>query len=225
MAGVLTNVVKGQLLGHADSRLQKRGETPADYKDRLNELLGWLKTGKAALSMLKHATTLTVKGDDRKVAETPEEQKHTDVEFFGTNAAKCFFPGLLPNTPDDMVRGAYIRAIELALGPPLPLRPAKPIVSYWIINGRKDTDPDGFEAFVAETEHEVHVLLLTPMPVNVPDPPAVGRTEDMYIVSTTTRIQDIDKKWPQTAGYGHPRPKIPMPGTTAGVECLQVMGY
>jgi hypothetical protein len=219
MAGVLTNVAKGSMLDNADNRLRKRtGETAADYKDRLDELLGWLKLGQMAMPLVKHAKTLTVKGKDKKVAEDATQEKHTSDEFFGDNPAQCFFPGMAGDSEDEIVRGAYIQAIELAKVS----SPPKPIVSYWIINGRKATDPDGFEVFVSETDLEVHVLLLTPMPVNVPEPPDVGRPEDMYVISTTQRVLDIDQSWPNKPGY--PRKRVTMSGTV-GVDCMRVMGY
>jgi hypothetical protein len=216
MAGVLTNVVKGSMIGNADNRLRQRtGETAADYECRLKELLSWLTAGKP---LLEHATTLTTCGKDRKVADGNAEKDHVN-EFLGDPPQPCFFPNMLGDSEDDIVRGGYIQAIQLALG----TSPPKPIVSYWIITGRQDTDLDGFEVFVAESDREVHVLILTPMPAFNPVPPLNGRQEDMFIVATTQRIQDIDQNvWPKGAGY--PRTPSPLPGTV-GVGCLRVLSY
>ncbi len=64
------------------------------------------------------------------------------------------------------------------------------------------------------------MLLLTPLPVHVPPPPAQGITEDMFVVATTQRIQEIDAGLPP----GYPKIPVPLPGT-AGVEGRQVIGY
>src|SRR5262245_20006234 len=145
MAGVLTNVVKGSMLSNADNRLRQRtSETPGDYTDRLNDLLGWLKAG---MPLVQHAKSVAPHGKDKKVADSTADEGHVK-EFLGDPPAQSFFPHMVGDSEDEIVRGGYIRAIELALA----TNPPRPIVSYWIINGRKDTDIDGFEVFVSETE-------------------------------------------------------------------------
>jgi len=223
MAGVLTNVIKGSMLGNADIRLSCRkdaGETPAAYLDRLVELRQWFVDG---LPHDQHGVKRATHGKDEKVI-SPGQEPHAKDEFFGTDPKKCFFPNLLGDVEDQIVRGAYIRAIEQAIanpniepdGSPVP----KPIVSYWIVTGREDGKLDCFEAFVALSGLEVHVLLLTPDPVNVPKPPANGIPEDMVVVSSNDRIKVIKDGYP--AGY--PNTEFPLAGTH-GVGCLLVAGY
>ena len=93
------------------------------------------------------------------MATNAAQETHTRDEFFG-NGSRAFFPVMGGHREDQIVRAGHIRAIELALGQNPELAP-KPIVTYWIITGRKQEDPDAFELFVAETPSEVHVLILT----------------------------------------------------------------
>lgn len=209
-----TNVFKGQLLANADERFRQRDlESPKDYQERLEQILQWFKRGDAHVDIAKTRTTV---GLDEVVAQSLEQETHVRDDFFGHDSKVCFFPGLAGNTADQIVRGTYIRAIELALCSD----PAKPIVSYWITNGRSDTDSDAFETFVAESEREIHVLLLTPKPATAPagDPSRAIR-ERMFFVSTAARVGEIRAQYPAEL-----RTRIPLPGTS-GVDCLQVIGY
>lgn len=223
MAGVLTNVIKGSMLANADTRFS-RGATPLNvFRARLLALRADFASGVAPDN---HATKQYDQWDG-KVARTPDQVVHTRDHFFGDPPQRdCFFPGMSGNTEDDIVRGAYIRAIDLALGSD-PLKEPKPIVSYWIINGRTDSVPEGFEVFVSETPLEVHVLMLTPYPAvppPVPDPndPNGGqRKEKMWLVSTAQRIAQVDSLL-QTHGYSVIPVTLPVPAT---VECRQVVGY
>jgi hypothetical protein len=220
MPGFLTNVVKGGFCGRADerlSRLQTQGETASDFRKRLGRLRDHFVAGKP-LHEIAGQKVATV---DELVVRNPGDQKHSKDEFFGDNAAQCFFPLMAGDSEDNIVRGAFIRALDLALAVPAPGSP-KPIVTYWIVTGRADGAPDAFEAFVAETAAEVHVLLLTPEPVNVPAAPPGGEiVEDMFVVATNQRIQQITQKFQQPSYSVIP---VVVPGVV-GVGCLQVVGY
>lgn len=219
MPGALTNVVKGGSNGRADQRLSRRpGESVAEFRQRLQELRNRFVGGMALVDIA--AQKLAV-GKDERVVRNPVEVKHTRDEFLGDDPSVRFFPQTTDDREDQIVRGAFIRALDLALAPPAPAAP-KPIVTYWVITGRTDGAPDAFEAFVAETSAEVHVLLLTPEPAYVPTPPSGGDiVEDMYVVSTTLRIQQIEQRLQQVA---YPVLPVPLPGTN-GVGCLRVIGY
>jgi hypothetical protein len=219
MPGFLTNVVKGGFCGRSDTRLSRRAsESAAEFRQRLEELRNWLTSGDDLHVIAEKKTSV---GKDEVVIRNSVDRRHSKDEFFGNAPNVCFFPTSLGIDAGRIVRGAFIRALDLALSPPTPTSP-KPIVTYWVVTGRTDGAADAFEAFVAETGAEVHVLLLTPEPVNVPAPPPGGDIhEDMYVVATTPRIQTIQQKF-KDAKY--PVLAVPLPGTT-GVECLQVMGY
>jgi hypothetical protein len=219
MPGFLTNVVKGGFCGRSDVRLSRRAaESTTEFRQRLEQLRARFVAGDDLSDIAEKKLAV---GKDELVIRNPVEKAHSKDEFFGSNAALCFFPKTSNNDVGQIVRGAFIRALDLALAPALP-KPPKPIVSYWVVTGRADGAPDAFEAFVAETEAEVHVLLLTPEPVNVPKPPAGGdMREKLYVVATIPRIQAIEQEFKKP---GYPVIPVPLPGT-AGVKCLQVIGY
>jgi hypothetical protein len=122
---------------------------------------------------------------------------------------------------DDIVRGAYIQAIKMALAPERP-QLAKPIVSYWIIT---DAPPHTFQIFVAETDREVHVMILTPRPKKVPgtppkDPNKYG-IERMFVVGSEAWIDGIVSKY---QGGEYPGERFPVEGSE-GIDCLRVVSY
>lgn len=217
--GVLTNVVKGVMLANADERLRQRtdkGETADDYRKRLKELSTWFEQGKAHH---EHAKTMTTEGKDQLVATSPGHVIHAKDEFFG-DGAQAYFPSMLGDTEDEIVRGGYMKAIELALA----ANPPKPIVSYWIINGLGPSDAEAFQVFVSDTPLQVHVLISTPLPANdrrkAPDDPNRALVENMFVVNRTQGIDLIVSRY----GSGYPIHRKAVPGTT-GIECLQVVGY
>ena len=219
MPGFLTNVVKGGFCGRSDQRLSHHPvETVADFRKRLELLRDRFVKG---IPLEEIAGQLVGVGHDELVARNPVDIAHSKDEFFGDDPARCFFPNMPGDSEDEIVRGAFIRALDIALLPAPPSAP-KPVVTYWIVTGRADGASDAIEAFVAETEAEVHVLLLTPEPVHVPKPPPGGDIrEKMYVVATTQRIQEIGQGFQQV---GYPAIPVTVPGTT-GVGCLQVIGY
>ena len=219
MPVALTNVIKGTMIGRSDDRLRLRdGESIAECRARFRELLACFQGGD---ELVDCARTRMAIGDDVPMATSVSHEIHTRDEFFG-NGSGAFFPVMGGHREGEIVRGGYIRAIELALSRN-PLAAPKPIVTYWILNGRKEEDPDAFEIFVAETPNEVHVLILTPQPAHVPAPPPARheRVEDMWVVSTSHHIKHLaEEAYPQ----GYTREFAPVDGTS-GVDCLRVVGF
>jgi hypothetical protein len=219
MPVALTNVIKGTMIVNSDLRLRPReGESIAECRARFEQLLGSFRDGD---ELVDHAKTRTARGDDRPMARNRSHEIHTRDEFFG-NGSRAFFPAMGGHRVDQIVRAGYIRAIELSLGRDPQLAP-KPIVTYWVLNGREETDPDAFELFVAETPNEIHVLLLTPQPAYLPAPPPASseRVEDLWIVSTAQHVKEIaEHVYPR----GYTREFAPIDGTS-GVDCLRVVGF
>ena len=231
MPGGFTDVSKGIMMARSDERLsQQPNESTNDYRKRLEVILRWFKEGvefenepakPKSRSLTDHSKTLIKIGKDQICSSTPELESHVRNEFFGGDPNKDFFPNVPAHSAEEIVRGGYIRALELALalGPPAP---PKPIVGYWIIANHKDAEGDVFEVFVAETTREVHVLMLTPKPSADFKPPGANhaRTEKMWVVSTEKRIKSIEETYPS----GYARNHVKTPGAN-GVDCLQVVGY
>ena len=219
MPVALTNVIKGTMIVNADLRLRLReGESIGESRARIEQILGWLRGGDELVDIAKTHTAI---GDDRPTARNSSHETHTRDEFFG-NGSRAFFPVMGGHREDQIVRGGYIRAIELALGED-PAAAPKSIVTYWIQTGRKEEDPDAFEFFVAETPNEVHVLILTPQPARVPAPPPAKheRVENMWVVSTSHHIKHLaEEAYPR----GYTREYAPLDGTS-GVDCLRVVGF
>jgi hypothetical protein len=219
MPVALTNVIKGTMIVNSDLRLRLReGESVAESRARFQEILAWFRGGDELVDTAKSRTAI---GDDRPMARNLSHEIHTREEFFG-EGERAFFPRIGGYRVDQIVRGGYIRAIELSLGGNSAAAP-KPIVSYWIVNGRKEEDPDAFELFVSETPNEVHVLILTPQPAHLPAPPPASseRVEDMWVVSTSHHVKHIaEEVYPR----GYTREYAPIDGTS-GVDCLRVVGF
>ena len=219
MPVALTNVIKGTMIVRSDQRLRLReGESIGECRARFRELLAGFQGGE---ELVDHAKNRVAIGDDLPMATNASNETHTRDEFFG-NGPDAFFPVMGGHRQDQIVRAGYIRAIEQALGSDPALAP-KPIVTYWILNGRQETDPDAFELYVAETPNEVHVMILTPRPAHVPTPPSARheRIEDMWVVSTSHHIKHIaEEVYPR----GYTREYAPVDGTS-GVDCLRVVSF
>jgi hypothetical protein len=219
MPVALTNVIKGTMNGNADARLRRReGESIEECRARIHQIMAWLRSGDELADI---ARTRTGIGDDRPTVTNTTHETHTRDEFFG-NGSRAFFPVMGGHRQDQIVRAGYIRAIEQALGSDPTLAP-KPIVTYWILNGHQETDPDAFELYVAETPNEVHVLLLTPRPAHRAAPPSARheRIEDMWLVATSHHIKHVaEEVYPR----GYTREYAPVDGTS-GVDCLRVVGF
>jgi hypothetical protein len=217
MPVALTNVIKGRMIERSDDRYRLReGESIGECRARFSEHLARLQAGQ---DFGEHAKTRVAIGDDLQIATNAAHEIHARDEFLG-NGEQAYFPVM--GGQDQIVRGGYIRAIELALGED-PAAAPKSIVTYWIVTGRKEEDPDAFELFVAETPNEVHVLILTPQPARVPAPPPAKheRVEDMWVVSTSHHIKHLaEDAYPK----GYTREYAPIDGTM-GVDCLRVVGF
>jgi len=219
MPVALTNVIKGTMNAKADVRLRLReGESIDECRARFQELLARFQDGE---DLADHAKTRVAIGDDHPTVTNAPHEIHAREEFLG-QGDRAFFPQMGGHRVDQIVRAGYIRAIEQALGSDPTLAP-KPIVTYWILNGRQETDPDAFELYVAETPNEVHVLLMTPRPAHLPAPPSARheRIEDMWVVATSHHIKHIaEEVYPR----GYTREYAPIDGTS-GVDCLRVVSF
>ena len=219
MPVALTNVIKGTMSANADARLRLReGESIGECRARFGQLLARFQDGE---DIVDHGKIRVGIGDDQLTVRNASDEIHVREEFLG-QGERAFFPRIGGHRVDQIVRGGYIRAIELALGED-PAAAPKSIVTYWILTGRKEEDPDAFEFFVAETPNEVHVLILTPQPARVPAPPPAKheRVEDMWVVSTSHHIKHLaEEAYPR----GYTREYAPLDGTS-GVDCLRVVGF
>jgi hypothetical protein len=218
MPGGFTDVSKGLMMERSDQRLsQQPGETVKEYRSRLEKLLSMFKS---KMPLTEHSKTLLDIGRDQVTSSTPQLEKHVRDEFFGQNQGAAFFPNVPPRDVEEIVRGGFIRAIEISLATKAPKSP-KPIVGYWVIANRQDSEGDVFEVFVAETPREVHVLMLTPKPAPALKPPGANksRAELMWVVSTKKRVNAIANSYP--GDYK----KTFVDVDAEGVACVQVMGY
>jgi hypothetical protein len=222
VSGTITNVVKGKMLENADARLRLRvdaGETPDDYVARMEELLRWYSDPDVKMmEHIDHASSMTSAGKDHLVAMDDPQKIHTRDEFFG-DGPKAYFPDIPGDVEDQVVRAGYITALQLALQT-AKAGSIKPIVSYWIIT---DLPSDKMETFVSETEREIHVMILTPRPVKdftVREEDAIP--EDMFVVSTKKRINEIVEYYPEIYAEDY---RSPVDDSTPDVERLRVIGY
>jgi len=205
MPGRLTTVIKGTFIGATETELGKADKAL---------LKQWLKDNEDM--QLDH------KGMALKYEVLTEPMtKHTD-EFF-ENGPGAFFPDLDVKTKKDVVRGAAIQALRLSLyesfvdGVPGPEREEpKPIVGYWFAGG------PAFEAYVCDSLHEVHMILVTPDPLPVLKPPPAqhSRDEAMWLVASPGRAEAIRERAPD---YDYEDPE-PMPAGLAAV-CQRVKSY
>jgi len=219
MPVALTNVIKGTMNANADARLRLReGESIGECRARMQQILAWLRNGDELADIAKTRVSI---GEDRPTVTNSSHEAHTRDEFFGSGS-RAFFPVMGGHREDQIVRGGYIRALELALGQD-PQSAPKSIVTYWIITGRHQEDPGAFELYVAETPAEVHVLILTPQPAQLPAPPPASheRMEDMWLIGTTHHVKEIaEHAYPR----GYTREYAPIDGAN-GVDCLRVVSF
>ena len=224
MPGVLTHVIKGKMNARVESRLTKQaGESLDSYIDRLEQL-------KAAFEDPNIAHVEIAKtqygANDTKVARNAADEAHAKDEFFGDAGNKQFFPGSSGDEEDHVVRGTMIRALDVAIdsarnGKPLP------VVIYWIVTGRSDTDPAAIEGYVAKCEdRQIDVMILTPFPQYEP-PTRAGEDvlETMWVVGTPRHVSELKDRLKNAAGgSGYPINDVSL-GSFTGAECIQVVGY
>lgn len=138
---------------------------------------------------------------------------HMNDDIFGS----AFWPDA-PANKADILRAAYIKAIELATEP-LPAAPAKPIVTYHIKGLAKDV----FEVAVAATVHEVHILWMTPhapMPSTPPGTLPPLQEQDLWLVGSSERLAAVRARYP---GLGYPGSQIPAAESVADIDGVAVM--
>jgi hypothetical protein len=123
-----------------------------------------------------------------------------------------------PLNKADILRAAYIKAVELATQP-LPAAPAKPIVTYHI----KGMDKDVFEAVVTATDREVHVLWMTPsvpMPAAPPQQRPPLEEQDVWLIGSAQRVASVRNRY-LTLGYADA--EIPSSDPIGGIADVSVM--
>lgn len=211
MPGRVTTLVKGTFCGKADSEIRslvdsnnlpKLGEWLADY-DNLDMPLEDIAE-----------KWLVMDGSD-------DQRKHFR-EFF-ENGDGCFFPDIPEELKRSVVRGAFIQAMRLCIyesyGPkgPGPQREhAKTVVLYWIAGGPT------FEAYVCDSQHEIHVMILTPDPTPALTPKEEFRVEPQWLVASPSYSQAIRSRAPEYPWKE--TPPEPMP-EDIGVENQKVFSY
>ncbi|HZR83416.1 MAG TPA: hypothetical protein VFD92_20140 [Candidatus Binatia bacterium] len=134
------------------------------------------------------------------------DKPHVDDEFFG----KKWWPEI--QHKEDIVREGYLKAMKLSLAHAI----QKPIVSYWITGLPK------FEVMVAESDHQITVFLLTPLPPEPQLPPAEKTyDENLWLIAAEERIAELRDAHP--AAYE--MAKLEEPTTTVGIRCLRAKGF
>ena len=206
MPGRLTTVVKGSFCSSTDSQLRKWVSS-----NDIPKLKAWLADFE---NLGKSLEEIGVQWDVIGAAQLPH-----CAEFFG-NEAGCFFPNLDEALKRDVVRGAFIQALRASVYRSYESKDdneereeAKPIVLYWIAGG------PAFEAYVSDSEKEVHVLLLTPDPVPALYPPASSRDEPIWVIAGPAYAEAIRAR----AKYAY-EPIEPMPAGLA-IECQKIKSY
>ena len=119
----------------------------------------------------------------------------------------------------EIIRGAYIQALEMALGidRPNPPNPPKPIVSYWI------QGLDTFEMIVSETPREVQVFMCTPPDKAAAVPPAPADVdESLWIVAGEPRVDAVRDR--MASGNYEIEDKKPIEGAP-GAFSQRLKGY
>ena len=110
----------------------------------------------------------------------PMDYDHVKKEVFGT---------WWPQFPDrqSIVRAGYIQAITLAISGAT----KRTIVSFWA-----PVATDLFEITVADAGEQVILTLVTPAPPKLPKPIIPGITEDLWLVASSQRVNDMKAMFP-----------------------------
>jgi len=210
MSGRLSTVVRGRFIEATDQALRN----PSEALLRKVEALAAKDIAKFSRENLGHPA------DEKAV-------HHAEKEFFGDDPDKASFRG--DGIPDGEGKRAIhhaslVQALRVALykdpdaeKPHQKREKPLPIVTYWISGGQK------YEIYVAlsSTDQEVHVLIVTPPPGTEAKPPPTGRLENIWVVASDERIEELRKKVPDT--YRLP-PSFQIPGAT-GAHLQKVMSY
>jgi hypothetical protein len=207
MTGRLSMVSRGKFIDHVDNALSNPDE---------------------ALLRAHEGVTLDQLVElGEKIRTIPNDQHvHTNIQFLGDDPTQGFFPPskLIPDFAGKsaILTSAYIQALRVALysnpdaAPDLrvPRKVALPIKTYWI------TGVDYFEIYVSlsNSDSEVHVLLMTPDPENVPKKPSIGTPENMWAIATDDRIKHLYEEIPKEYGAAPPF-------SIKQAQCLKLWGY
>jgi hypothetical protein len=164
---------------------------------------------KASLDELTAGTSMVDLGLAKGILTTQGDVDHVNDEVFGDNQDPDAW---WPDEPEkqEVVRGGFIQAITGSRGH----QPPVPIHSYWI------SGVNTFEVIVADRITHVDLFLLTPNPRVVPQPANVGLKEDLWMVATKDRCDEIYNGIPNN--YPKEKPED-VPGVTA--QRLRLCGY
>jgi hypothetical protein len=215
MPGRLTTVVKGTFCASTDAHVNK--VVGDQDKARLRAWIDALEDTGKTLKQTGIDFGVMVGGGS---SEAQKQAKHFD-EFFGSGIGS-FFPEINDQIKVDVVRGAFIQGLRASLyeryvSPTDNQERAtlKPVSVYWIAGA------PAFEAYVADSVAEVHVLILTPDPTPdlVPPPLADSRDERIWLVACPGRADAIRKR----ASYNYSALE-PMPAGI-GIECQKIKSY
>lgn len=137
-------------------------------------------------------------------------EHHINIEALGPEREGAWWGE--QSHKDGIVRAGYRKAFALALQS----CPPKPIVTYWI------REVPRFEVVVAETPREVHVFWLTPeAPPPTPPPHGSEFNEDMWLVATDQRIDEVKSLLPADY-YVDPLEEFK---DIDGVQIMRLVGY
>ena len=169
------------------------------------------KPSQALLDRYVAGDSLTEIGVEELVVP-PDAADHSDIDFFGADPDKSYWHDI--PRKQEIARAAYSLALTIARSH----TPPKPVITYWI------AEVEDFHATVSETDLEVHVFLLTPVPKNEikHDPPLPGIDERMWDVGTDAYIDKIVARY-KTIGY-EPE-KLETVANIEGVKMLRLIGY
>lgn len=187
------------------------GKLSAVAKGRLMRLVdGSLEVPvQAFLDELTNGTSMVDLGLGKNILK-PTQVGHVNDEVFGeAGNAKAWWP--TEEEKQDIVRGGFIQALTVALGH----NPPVPIQCYWVVGVEE------FEMIVSDCKNQVNVFLLTPTPSKPLNPPPTGVLEDMWVVATDARCDELFAKIPPSYG---PQPPETIPATP-GVKMLRLWGY
>jgi hypothetical protein len=142
-----------------------------------------------------------------------QDEAHMTGDILGGN----WWRDTPPNRAD-ILRAAYVKAIELA-NEPRPQGEPKPIITYHI----RGLAADVFEVAVAATDREVHVLWLTPAT------PAPGsglqarpplEEQDLWMAASEQRVTTVRNRYLE---MGYPDNEVPQPESIPGIDGVRIM--
>jgi len=195
MGGRLSVIAKGRLLQLVDKNLEK--------------------PERAFLDELTNGQSMVVLGLNKQIIKQSQVD-HVEKEIFGDGPTSgAWWPK--EHEKQAIVRGGFITALQLSLehndenGQPKPV----PIECYWVVG------VDHFEIIVSDCAAQVNLFLLTPKPGPQLTPLPAGMMEDMWVVATEVRCDELYGMIPPNYGAAPPEP---IPSVT-GAKILRLWGY